>query len=217
MNGQSGSRHGRRRWPLLMLAFSFGAGAAQAAEEQRGQDAPVKNAAETPRPPEARVLAAGQEGGMQLGTTPSRLVLSPAAGENIASGNGRLVLRLDGLQADTPGGLTYELYLNLPPDARPDPEGPHYVGTLAFFGRTPGLGQPGAGTSQVYDVTAVVHGLAARGLWKEGQAPSVTFVPRGLESARTGKPLPVETGKKEAGKKEAGKKARVGRVALVRG
>lgn len=139
---------------------------------------------------------------MELGRETLRVTLAPAPGmsELPKPGEGRMLLRLEGIEAARPPGVYYEIYLGLPKGARPDPDGPHYVGNLSFFGRA------GPGTSQVYDVTAVARALDQRGQWK-GHTPSVTFVPRGLESARTGKALPAETAVK----------VHVGQVALVRG
>lgn len=44
-----------------------------------------------------------------------------------------LQLKLDGVEADKQPGVVWEVYVGLPPNAEPDPEGPYFVGTVSLF------------------------------------------------------------------------------------
>lgn len=93
----------------------------------------------------------------------------------------RVVLRLSGLTADRLVDTTYDVYLDLPPDTPPNPEGPHYVGKLALF--TLGAHREGdhehhhgGGDEIEYDITATASRLEQRGLGR-GTGFSVVLIP----------------------------------------
>ena len=65
---------------------------------------------------------------------------------------------LEGLQSDKATRGYWELYLNLPKGATPSHESPHFIGTVAFFGRKHAH-NPDAPSSQDLDITAVVKKL----------------------------------------------------------
>ncbi|HJQ34353.1 MAG TPA: tyrosinase family protein [Pyrinomonadaceae bacterium] len=44
-----------------------------------------------------------------------------------------LVLDIEGVEADRPPGVTYEVYVGLPAGAEPDPKSPYYVGNFSLF------------------------------------------------------------------------------------
>lgn len=187
-------------WRLaLALSLGLGAGAGWAAGPGGPYALPSATfvaAAPAPCDPR-RALASSQERRMELGTEPLRvsLALEPSARARLRQlaapgGAGAVVLNVEGLQAEASAGLVYELYLDLPEGERsPDPKGVHYVGNLSLFGRGAGA------SSQDYDVTKVARALMARGLWREGEL-TVTFFPRGLMRAGSGKPMPSAPGPK---------------------
>jgi hypothetical protein len=78
-------------------------------------------------------------------------------------------------------GVYFEVYMNLPAQANPDPQSAHYVGNLTFFGLAD---MPGHAITQTFDITNQVRDQQARGLWKNGKI-DLTFVPVG------GKNLPA--------------------------
>jgi tyrosinase len=45
-----------------------------------------------------------------------------------------VVLNIRGVEADRHPGILWEVYVGLPPQARPTPSSPHFVGNLAMFG-----------------------------------------------------------------------------------
>jgi hypothetical protein len=45
----------------------------------------------------------------------------------------QVVLEVEGVEADQPPGVIYEIYVGLPPGATPDPKGPYFVGVMALF------------------------------------------------------------------------------------
>ncbi len=83
----------------------------------------------------------------------------------------RIGLVLHGVEAPRTGTY-HDLYAGLPPGARPDPEGPYYLGTLSSFG------PEGARTEVAYDLTRLVERLAGENRW--GEELLLTFVRRGL-------------------------------------
>lgn len=100
----------------------------------------------------------------------------------------RVVLTLEGIQAEEHPGTVYEVYINLPQGQEPDYKSDYYVGNLDFFGHVgqahthggqaaPTQGQPGR--NRGFDITRQVKALQASGQW-QGQQPEVTFVPAKL-------------------------------------
>jgi tyrosinase len=85
-------------------------------------------------------------------------------------------------------GLLYGVYVNLPPEEPAEPESPHYVGALPFFGietTVPDEAEEEAPhrLRYVFDITATVAELTARGRWDPGRL-RVTFAPIGGPDAR---------------------------------
>jgi hypothetical protein len=115
-----------------------------------------------------------------LGATPTTLTMrmpSAAVRERargaITAANRTLVLRVEGIKADTQPGVIYEVYVGLPAGVKPDISRPEYVGTLSTFG----AGHAGAeGFSAAWPIDAA----AARALQASGDNVAVTFVPRGV-------------------------------------
>lgn len=91
-------------------------------------------------------------------------------------GGAQLFLILRGLSADEPPGVVYTLFLNLPAGEEPDPESPHHVGSINFYGAVPA--KPGFYS---FDISRQVKSLAERG---QLETPStITVVPRGTPAA----------------------------------
>jgi tyrosinase len=110
--------------------------------------------------------------------------------EVVEQGAPHLNLNLEGVERDPDSALLFEVYLNLPPEAPPDPGSPYYVGHFAFFGHTAhghappqeeAEDQPAAGAhlhrgnTFTFDVTRLVDQQRARGIWS-GRDFSVTVV-----------------------------------------
>jgi hypothetical protein len=104
-------------------------------------------------------------------------------------------LNLEGVDRDPDSALLFEVYLNLPAEAPPDPRSPYYVGHFAFFGHTahghappeeeveqPGRPEPEAhehrGNTFTFDITALVDQQRARRIWSD-TGFAVTAVPGG--------------------------------------
>ena len=105
--------------------------------------------------------------------------LNAARAANFA--NERVILQLFEIQYDRPVGVSYLLFLNLPPDAKaPDHTHPNFIGTLGFFGKTDAPGHPGmseGGLAEEYDVTAVVQRLGATDELRLSAVPSYPSAP----------------------------------------
>jgi tyrosinase len=138
-----------------------------------------------PRTAPRAMVALGVEPQVVLGAEPVTTTLDmPAAGAALvdaaAAGEKPLVLHVGQISFDEQPALYYEIYLNLPPGGRPDPEGPHFVGNLPFFG----LGGEHGGMAEVahaYDITGLVRQLREAGAWSDD--PRVTFARGRLEPA----------------------------------
>jgi hypothetical protein len=104
-------------------------------------------------------------------------------------------LNLEGVDRDPDSALLFEVYLNLPAEAPPDPRSPYYVGHFAFFGHTAhghappeeeveqaSRPEPEAhehrGNTFTFDITALVDQQRARRIWSD-TGFAVTAVPGG--------------------------------------
>lgn len=95
---------------------------------------------------------------VELGSGPVRVKLG---GVKLAHRAGkRLFLVLRGLEAKTPPGVLYHLYLDLPEGVRPAKDDPRHIGSVNFFNA--GYGPKDAFRS--FDVTDLTRTLAAKRL-----------------------------------------------------
>jgi hypothetical protein len=120
-----------------------------------------------------------------------------------------MVLHVGEVSFDEQPELYYEIYLNLPAGAAADPEGPHFVGNLPFFGlgghAAEGEGHAALEAAHAYDVTRLIQALRQAGVFTGD--PRVTFVRGRL------KPPPEARGAlMEAPKAVA---VRIGRIAIL--
>jgi hypothetical protein len=132
----------------------------------------VSMAAQSPE-----TLATSSPRPVALGTGRMSVTLAPASGSALSArlaavGSGRKVyLVVKDLATNEAPEVLYQVYLGLPPDSPPKPEGIHYVGSFNFFNA---VGQA-RGVSRSFDVTDLVKALQSR---KElGDTASVTIVP----------------------------------------
>jgi hypothetical protein len=90
--------------------------------------------------------------GIQLSTAKSLTVPIPAV-KDVAperlhglltgkpeDGKGAVIVSIEGVEFAQLPGVDYEVYLNLPANAKPSPESPYHIGTMTFFGRHPEAG-----------------------------------------------------------------------------
>ena len=148
-----------------------------------GEAAPVVIAAAMPMTVAETAPAASTT---VLGEDPLRVELEPAPSAASAlealrepGAAERVQLIIEDIKSDQPIGAYYQVYLNLPEGAAPDPKGIHYVGNFSFFGRTPATGRCGPGAcGQVFDITELVKRQTEQGVWQD--EPSLTFVLAGL-------------------------------------
>jgi plastocyanin len=89
----------------------------------------------------------------------------------------RIALILEGIQDTGSPGVTYEVYVNLPPDAEPDFRDDSFVGLINLFGLTEHGDHQGT-DRQSFDITLVIRSKQERG--ELGDEITVTFVARGL-------------------------------------
>ncbi|HEX5761022.1 MAG TPA: hypothetical protein VF121_17675 [Thermoanaerobaculia bacterium] len=124
---------------------------------------------------ETKVLAATEAKPVELGAEPVtvEVPLRPEDNQRLlqaAAEPGRLLLAIEGLRL-LGTGPAYEVYLDLPEGAAPDPEGPHFLGLVALFVPP---GHPSEVTRS-FDLSRAVQALRERGRWTEELR--VTFVP----------------------------------------
>jgi hypothetical protein len=94
------------------------------------------------------------------------------------AGDRKMYLVIRDLRTNTPPGVTYSIYLDLPADATPEVARKHFVGTFNFFNASVAPDPAKATKSdrfQSFDVTQLLKSLAAAG--KLGEKVVVTVVP----------------------------------------
>ncbi len=135
---------------------------------------------------ETKVLAASETTQVELGAEPVtvEVPLPAEAKERLleVAEPGRLRLAIEGLELLRPG-VAYEVYLNLPEGAKPDPKGPHFLGLVALYappGRAPEA-------MRTFDLAPAARALRELGRWT-GEL-RVTFVPAGEAAAAAGPAL----------------------------
>jgi plastocyanin len=91
-----------------------------------------------------------------------------------------VVLSLEGIRDRGAPGITYGVYVNLPPGVEPDPKSEYFVGTVYTFGlrHAGGHQMTGQEARQNFNITRAVRTAQERGEW-QGEV-TVTFVPLGL-------------------------------------
>ncbi|HEX9668190.1 MAG TPA: tyrosinase family protein, partial [Thermoanaerobaculia bacterium] len=147
-------------------------------------EGPPTAAPEGPPPAAPKTLAAGEPAQTKLGArrVSVKVALPPAANQRILTlagpDPGRVRLVLEGVKL-LRHGSHYEVYINLPEGATPDPKGPSFVGSVALFDHP----EHAAETNRSFDVTDEVAALKAAGQWT-GEL-NVTFVPGHGEQALT--------------------------------
>ncbi|HEX5761021.1 MAG TPA: tyrosinase family protein [Thermoanaerobaculia bacterium] len=147
-------------------------------------DGPLTGEAGGPPPPAPKTLASGEAAETRLGArrTSVKVALPQAVNQRILTlagpDPGRVRLVLEGVKLLRHGPL-YEVYLNLPAGATPDPKSPNYVGTVALFDHP----EHARELTRSFDVTDEVAKLKAAGQWT-GEL-NVTFVPGEAEQALT--------------------------------
>jgi len=160
------------------------------------------------------MVAENVEPQVVLGDDPVTSTLDMPAGgaalvDSTAGGEKPLVLHVGEVSFDAQPELYYEIYLNLPPGAAPDPEGPHFVGNLPFFGlgghAAEGEGHAALEAAHAFDITRLVQALRQAGAF-EGD-PRVTFVRGRLKPPPEAAGALVETPKAVP--------VRIGRIAIL--
>jgi hypothetical protein len=104
---------------------------------------------------------------------------------------GNLILTIEGIKFDTPPGVNYQVYINLPKNEVPDYKSPYFVGNLTFFVERH-AGDAEHPYAARFDLTKNVRELKALNVWNDAEL-SVTFIMSGLVD-REGRPLPVSPG-----------------------
>jgi hypothetical protein len=180
---------------VAQLGYQYDTEAAAAAGRPAAVAAPVPGpppvaAAAPPLPPPTaapRMVAASESGvTLTAGRADLAVGLPAPAQDAIARAVDRddataqhVYLNVEGLSADRTPGVSWEVYLNLPPGGA-DEAGEHLVGVISFFGfrrqLDPAGGDHGLGPMiHTFDITDLVAGLKDRRQWDE-LAARVSFV-----------------------------------------
>jgi tyrosinase len=107
---------------------------------------------------------------------PTTMNARAMAMEAIAQPEQALVLRIEGITVDQSPDTVWEVYVGLPADAKPDPEGPFFVGSLSAFGAT-GSHAGHGGFTAAFPIGAAMASALEGG----GASTSVTFIPVTVE------------------------------------
>lgn len=101
----------------------------------------------------------------------------------------KIYLVVKGFATDEPPETIYQVYLGLPPDVAPSPDGIYYVGALNFFNATRGADAEAVRSDPrflSFDVTGLLKTLQSR--HSLGDDTSVTIVPAG-KARSSAKPM----------------------------
>jgi hypothetical protein len=135
-----------------------------------------------------KTLASSASKPVALGTGAVTVPLVPPASApqvlssrvaSVAEGR-KVYLVVKGFGADEPPGTIYQVYLGLPRDVAPNPDGIYYVGALNFFNAMKGGATEMARSDQrflSFDVTDLLKTLQSR--HSLGDDTTVTIVPAG--------------------------------------
>jgi tyrosinase len=96
-----------------------------------------------------------------------------------ASKTETLTLEIEGVEADRPPGLTYEVYVGLPANVEPDSKSPYYVGNISLF--STGLRSGGHHDFKPARFSFRVNRALAAALRSNADRVQVTIVPRDIE------------------------------------
>ena len=138
-------------------------------------------------------------------TTATGVAVSPPTGpaartEESLAPPPSVYLNVENIEGDANPGLLYGVYVNLPEDEPPDPDGPHFAGTMSFFGiesttRTTTIARRRPhGLRHVFDITSLAAGLTEQGRW-DPEHLQVTFSPIGVEDEAALDVPPVTLGR----------------------
>src|SRR5215471_15096591 len=94
------------------------------------------------------------------------------------SGQGRVFLKLVGIEYQQNPGAGYEVYLNLPAGQAPERKSMYYAGVLHFYGLKQTAEANGQPATMQFDISEAVRHLQQAGQWSESQL-TVTFARRG--------------------------------------
>ncbi len=95
-------------------------------------------------------------------------------------------LNVENIEGEANPGLLYGVYVNLPAGEPPDPDGPHFAGTMSFFGIESSTEddddreEAAHGLRHVFDITSLVAELTELGRW-DPEHLDVTFSAIGVE------------------------------------
>lgn len=90
-----------------------------------------------------------------------------------------LVLDLEGVEAERPPGVVYEVYVGLPAGAEPDPKSPYYVGQFSLF--SVGVRSHSHHGFKPARFSFRVNRAVAAALRASNEDPQVTIVPRDID------------------------------------
>jgi plastocyanin len=124
----------------------------------------------------------------------------------------RIALTLEGLRDTGSPGVTYEVYVNLPPDAEPDYRSEYFVGLIDLFGLTAHEDHRSA-DRQSFDITPTVRSLQERGEWP-GEL-TITFVPQGLIPPEGAADAPIADARQALTRATPGSWVTIERVTVV--
>jgi len=148
-------------------------------------------------PQASRVLASRPSAEGAVSLTPRETTIrlqpaSPGATEYAAApGTGPVVLAFGDISYRQPVGVYYEVYLNKPETAPPDPFGPYYAGNLALFALGHAHGDRGVTGGQVsLDVTATLARQRELGRWSGG-AVKIDLHPAEVEPTESAQARPL--------------------------
>ncbi len=184
------------------LGYGYDALEAPSSPQAVPESAPQPERMTTPKTLVTRDRKTLLEESTEVSLSLPKKALEPSGPESI--GGRAVVLHIEGLKSTASSGGYWEVYLNVPKGARPDPDGPHFIGTIAFFGRKHAH-DPGAPSTQDFEVTEVVERLRREKKLEDGKL-NLSFVRRTIDAgAAVPAPGPAPALPKPESKKKGAK------------
>jgi hypothetical protein len=94
---------------------------------------------------------------IQVSLITDRMIGNLTATELLSAGSSRhpVLLKVKGIDYESPPSVGFEVYVNLPAEARPNRSSPHYVGNLNLFGIEHVRHLHGGESKQLFDITEI--------------------------------------------------------------
>lgn len=177
---EHGKQHSMHCQDVLATAADLGYTYDDEPVPAHGAPSPTGPSPSTLSPPPREMIGATAEAVTLTGEpTTVSVPIAPIAAQGFTE-DVHAYLNIEEIEGERNPGVSYLVYADLEGGEPPDPESPHYLGTLSFFGieraQHPVGDEAPHALQASYDITPIARELEARGAWAGHELP-VTFAP----------------------------------------